>query len=87
MVPGEGLRPRALSPWVRTPAAVRPRPRPVLRAVRGLRRAGGDGALHPRDVRMSLWEIAGLVAAGLVLIWAAYRVVRGMDLSLFERDD
>lgn len=36
---------------------------------------------------MSLWQIAGLVAAGLVLIWAAYRVVRGMDLSLFEKDD
>ena len=36
---------------------------------------------------MTLWQTAGLVAAGLVLIWAAYRVVRGLDLSLFEEDD
>ena len=36
---------------------------------------------------MTLWQTAGLVGAGLVLIWAAYRVVRGIDLSLFDPDD
>ena len=48
---------------------------------------GGSGMDRRGDKAMSLWTIAGLVGAGLVLIWAAYRVVRGMDLSIFDPDD